>query len=293
MIINAKSMEALYTGFNAEFKQAFTKTESNLDKIASIFPSNNKEENYCWLGFFPKMREWVGDRVVRNVEAFSYNVKNITFESTVAVPREDIEDDNYAIYAPIITQMGEQAKLHPDELLFDLLKSGFSKKCYDGQNFFDADHPVGDNSVSNMQDGSGPAWFLLDTTKAIKPFVFQKRRDYKMTALTRDEDENVFMRKEYIYGVDARVNAGFGLWQMAYVSKAELTPENYAAARAAMRSFKTETGRPLLAQPSLLVVGPALEDAARKLLISQQGTSGETNVNAGTAELLVTSWLAD
>ena len=293
MIINSQATAAIHQGFNAIFKQTFAGTESHLEKIASTFPSIKKEENYCWLGFFPKMREWVGDRVVNNAEAFSYTVKNTTFETTLSVSREDIEDDNIGIYAPIVIQMAEQAKLHPDELLFDLLKNGFSRKCFDGQNFFDADHPVGDRSVSNMQAGTGPAWFLLDTTKAIKPFVFQKRRDYKFTALSRLEDEYVFMRNEFLYGVDARVNAGYGLWQMAFASKAPLTEENYAAARAAMRAVKAENGRPLLINPTMLVVGPELEDAARKLLIAQQGSAGATNIYAGTADLLVTSWLAD
>ena len=31
------------------------------------------------------------------------------------------------------------------------------------------------------------------------------------------------MTDEHVYGVRARVNAGLGLWQMAYASKAPLT----------------------------------------------------------------------
>lgn len=143
-----------------------------------------------------------------------------------------------------------------------------------------------------MQAGSGPAWFLLDTTKQVKPLIFQKRRDYKFTAMTRDEDPNVFMNNEYIYGVDARVNAGYGLWQFAFGSKDTLNAANYAAARAAMRSQKSHSGRPLLITPNVLVVGPALEDTARKLLIAQQDAAGASNIYAGSAELIVTGWLA-
>lgn len=47
-------------------------------------------------------------------------------------------------------------------------------------------------------------------------------------------DENVFYKREYIYGSDGRCNVGFGLWQLAYASKQPLTAENYEAARAAM-----------------------------------------------------------
>ena len=38
---------------------------------------------------------------------------------------------------------------HPDELIFNLLKNGFTSPCFDGQNFFDTDHPViGEDGVT-------------------------------------------------------------------------------------------------------------------------------------------------
>jgi phage major head subunit gpT-like protein len=60
---------------------------------------------------------------------------------------------------------------HPDELVFGLLKDGFTAECFDGQPFFDPDHPIELHegttvSVSNMQDGAGRAWFLSRTRRA-------------------------------------------------------------------------------------------------------------------------------
>ena len=147
-------------------------------------------------------------------------------------------------------------------------------------------------SVSNMQEGTGPAWFLLDTSRAIKPLIFQLRRNYKFVAQNKDTDENVFMRDEYIYGVDARCNVGFGLWQLAFGSKADLTRENYKKARASMMSMKGDNGRPLNIRPSLLVVPPAHEGAALEMVKAERDASGATNVYRNTAEVLVTSWLS-
>jgi phage major head subunit gpT-like protein len=62
------------------------------------------------------------------------------------------------------------------------------------------------------------AWFLLCTNKFLKPFIFQKRKPVELTALTRNNDENVFMRDEFVWGADGRSNAGYGFWQMAYGS---------------------------------------------------------------------------
>jgi phage major head subunit gpT-like protein len=70
--------------------------------------------------------------------------------------------------------------------------------------------------------GSDDAWFLLCTTKPLKPLIFQERKAPKFDALIDDKDENVFMRKQYLYGVHCRANAGYGFWQMAFGSTGEV-----------------------------------------------------------------------
>lgn len=297
MIINKANLAALFTGYKTVFNEAFAAAESDWDKVATLVPSSTKQETYAWLGTSTRFREWIGERVIQNLKSHDYTIKNVSFENTVGVDRDDIEDDTYGVYRPLIAQLGQDAKTHPDTLVFGLLKAGFDTVCYDGQYFFDTDHPVIDEtgveqSVSNVQDGDKTPWFLLDTSKAVKPLIFQRRRDYTFVAMDNDEDEAVFMRKQYRYGVDARVNSGYGLWQLAFGSKKALTAENYAAARAAMMSLKGDGGKPLNVRPTLLVVPPELEGAAREILLAERNDMGATNVYRNTAELLVTPWLA-
>ncbi|MFR9191096.1 MAG: Mu-like prophage major head subunit gpT family protein [Anaerotruncus massiliensis (ex Togo et al. 2019)] len=66
--------------------------------------------------------------------------------------------------------------------------------------------------------GSDTAWYLLRTTKPIKPLIYQERKKPKFVSKTGEQDDNVFFDKQYIYGVDSRGNAGFGFWQMGYGS---------------------------------------------------------------------------
>jgi len=61
-------------------------------------------------------------------------------------------------------------------------------------------------------------WFLLCTRRVIKPIIFQSRVPVEFAALEANS-ENGFMRDEYVYGVRARYNVGYGLWQFAYGSK--------------------------------------------------------------------------
>lgn len=303
MLINKANLDTLFHSFNAAFTKGFGAAETSYRDIAMVVPSEAESETFGWLGQFPKMREWIGDRIIRNLSAHSYNIVNRKFENTVSVQRPVIEDDRYGVFAPIMQEMGRSAAEHPDELIFSLLAQGFTSLCYDGQYFFDTDHPVTDAagapaSASNLQAGAGPAWYLLDCSRAVKPLVYQERIPYKLTALDNDSDPNVFNKDEYVYGVRARANAGFALWQLAYASKADLTAENYEAARAAMRGRRGDENRPLGIKPDTLVVPSSLEGAALRLL--NNGTRVVTvedtpvaiqNEWAGTAKPIISAWL--
>lgn len=293
MIVNQANLRGLNVGYSAAYNKAFEGGGNDYEKIATTVPSSTAETNYKWLGQMPQMREWIEEREIQNLAAYDYTIKNKKFEMTVSVPRDDIEDDQYGVYTPLFSNMGEAAAQHPNTLCFEALKAGFKEKCYDGKPFFAEDHPSGQSGkkkVSNlshekldadsyeaartaMMSLTGDkgkslnlvpnllvvspanekparlilkadqingttnvlkdtaellvateladmpdAWFLLDTKRFLKPIIFQKRKEIKMTSLTKDDDENVFMRDEFIWGADGRSNAGYGFWQMAYGS---------------------------------------------------------------------------
>ena len=58
-------------------------------------------------------------------------------------------------------------------------------------------------------------WYLLCTKRPIKPLILQERTQVEFSSL-EGESESGFMRDQYLYGIRARYNAGFGLWQYAY-----------------------------------------------------------------------------
>ncbi|MFZ6675384.1 Mu-like prophage major head subunit gpT family protein [Undibacterium sp. Xuan67W] len=297
MIINQSNLAALFQGYKLIFQQTFANTLSDWEKIAMLVPSSTAKEVYAWLGQTTRFREWIGDRQIQNLESHDFSIKNKPWENTVAVNRDAIEDDTFGLYKPMLAQLGQDSKQHPDELIFGLLAAGFSSLCYDGQYFFDTDHSVRNadgsvGSVSNFGGGSGAAWYLLDTSKVVKPLIYQVRKDYNFVSMDKETDDNVFNRKEYIYGVDARSNVGFGLWQLAYANKNTLDATAYGAARAAMMNMKGDNGKPLGVRPSLLVVPPSMEKAALELLQAEKNANGATNIYQNTAQLLVTPWLS-
>lgn len=304
-IVTPALLKSLFTGYHTFFQKGLGMARPQYNKIATVIQSSTASNTYGWLGQWPGFREWVGDRVIKNMESHGYQILNKAFESTVGVKRTHIEDDNLGIYAPMMEEMGRATAVFPDELVFPLLKSGFHSECYDGQYFFDTDHPVNrqmdgqgeDISVSNVlidANYTGDAWYLLDTSRALKPLIYQERKKPQFIRMTQEEDEAVFMRGEYRYGVDLRCNVGFGFWQMAYGVKAPLTLDNLWTVYSHMRGFKADGGRPLGIKPKMLVVPTALEKQATQFLERElfvEGSDPVSNELKGKFELVVPDYL--
>lgn len=301
-IVTPALIAALKTSFQKHFQDALQAAPSEFQKLATVVGSTSASNTYGWLGQFPQLREWVGDRVVKDMAAQGYQITNKLFESTVGVRRTDIEDDNVGIYSPLFAEMGRAAGHHPDEQVFALLKAGHATLCFDGQNFFDADHPVypnvdGSGVAATVSNSFAPAadpqtpWYLLDTSRALKPLIYQERSKPEFTSMTKLDDEQVFTADEFRYGVRARNSVGFGFWQMAVRSTKALDAASFQEAYDAMRAFKADGGRPLNLKPTVLVVPTNLRAAAQAVVGIERLADGASNPNYGLVEILDSAWL--
>jgi phage major head subunit gpT-like protein len=306
MLVNKTTLTAVFVAIKTIFNKAFSGAPSQWEKTCTKVPSGTGTENYDWIDAFPKMREWVGDKVIRKLKGHEYSIKNKPYEATVEVKRDDLEDNTTGLYSMQAQSAGQSAKQWPDELTTALKNNAFTGLCYDGQYFYDTDHPVGGSAefpvrnVSNkgtaplswaslalaeasygaarlaimsMTDDEGrplalipdtlevpPAlettanalmnnekfaddkpnpykgqckvvvnplltsatqWMLHCTSQPVKPFIFQVRKEPVFVSQTSMESEDVFMRGSFKFGVEARGNAGYGLWQMSYGSTGE------------------------------------------------------------------------
>jgi phage major head subunit gpT-like protein len=289
-VITPDLLAAAQRGFKTSFQLGLTSTTTLYQQLATVVTSTASEETYGWLGDIPKLRKWIGDRQINSLAAKGYSIRNEKFESTIGVMRDDIEDDKLGLYSPRFQMMGNSAALHPDEITFDLINNGATTGCYDGQNFFDTDHPVGKpgnvTSVENYAPGSGEMWILADLSKPLKPWIFQKRRDYNFVSKEDPKTSDAaFMRDEYMYGVDARVAAGFGFWQMAFGSTDTLDAANLKEAFTAMASFTDDEGRKLNIRPTHLITGNTNLFNAREVLLSKE-IAGSTNTVQNLVQII-------
>ena len=292
-------LTAITAAFRKEFQTGLESVKPDYTAVAMTIPSNTATNTYAWLGKFPQMREWVGSRQIEKMNKQAMSLDNKKFEATVGVARTDIEDDQVGMYRPMMAAMGESAAALPDTLVWGLLKKGKTTVGYDGQYFFDTDHPVYEKSDGTGQntphsnlttgtDNDAPTFYVVDDTKTLKPLIFQNRTDPEFeTKFDPSKSDRVFMEDEYLYGSRRRCNAGFGLWQLMHMAeKTELTRENLAAIIVKMQKIKADGGYVLNVKPSLLVVPPELEDKARELLEADK-INGTTNTFEGRLKMHV------
>lgn len=69
-----------------------------------------------------------------------------------------------------------------------------------------------------LRDTADDYWFLLDTKRPVRGLILQQRSDVpvEFSAMESHNSESGFMRDRFLYGVRARYNVGYGLWQAAF-----------------------------------------------------------------------------
>lgn len=281
------------TMFSNAFQAGLTKAQADHAIIATEIPSTTAINTYAWLGSFPQMRQWIGAREAQGLSDFrAYQLENKPYEITVKVPVEAIEDDQFGLYAPIAEEMGYAVRQHPGRLVFQALYNGAEAEslCYDGKPFFATDHPKDGTAWSNYTAGAGEPWVLADATRPLKPIILQMRRKPELVGKNQAADDNVFWEKELVWGADGRYVVGYGFPQLAHMSKATLNEDNFAAVKAAMMKLVDAKNNPIMLNPSILIVGPDNEHAARKLLLQSAKANGEDNILKGIVDLHVTPY---
>lgn len=301
MDITPQSLDSFFYGLDARYNAYFERTPIWWDRLATLIPSTTASQRHWWTAQIPRFREWLGERIIRNVAQRSQELFNKDWELTEGIPRNQLQDDQVGALMMAVAQMGERAKKLPDDILTRTIQSGNVTPCWDGANFFDTSHPVspgnstlgtysnnflstpfnlnnfvavrqamvgtlgedgkplevmpnllivppqleiaakqllngqivapasafGINAAGVQQSnvltgtcdvlvvkefGNDPnTWYMADVSKGMLPFVWQLRQAPKFQNLTADSDPNVFWRKQYVYGADARGNAGYGM----------------------------------------------------------------------------------
>lgn len=154
MIINRANMDGLFQSYSVKFSEAQKKAQTRaydnqlmVVDIALVMPVTGAATVHPWLEQIRGIKEWVGDRLISNITLGKLTVTNRDFENTVSVPRNDIEDDQYGVYTPLIGMMGADAESLWIRLAIEALLS--NGNWADGNPILCSGRKLGQSTITN------------------------------------------------------------------------------------------------------------------------------------------------
>jgi phage major head subunit gpT-like protein len=142
MDITPAALATYFKTLSFAFASGMASAPTYWAQVATEIPSSGEGNIYPFLATIPGLREWVGPRVVNNVSLRNYVLTNKWWEDTVGIDRQKLEDDQYGFFAPLIGMLGMQVQEWRDRELARVIEAGTTDLCWDGQFFFDTDHPI-------------------------------------------------------------------------------------------------------------------------------------------------------
>lgn len=225
MNLTPENMQALFYSFNSLLQRGLGGGWTEWVKYCTVINSGTLIEKYPMTVISGGMREWVGERVINEIEGKMFEVKNKDFEATQGVDRNDLEDDQIGFYETLFTEMGiNAAELWPRLSVIALTETA---KWADGVDFFSASRKIGKATINNVVSGA-------------------------------------------------------------------LSVTNYETARAQMMGFCKADKTPIGLIPDTLMVGPSLENTARRILKAElvvENSNTVSNIHKDECDILVNPYL--
>ncbi len=163
MDINRANLDALFNTYSTAFNAGLTAaapTKPNSVKLGMFIMEavvGGSAVVHAWLETLPALVKWIGTRAIKNISSKKLTVANDDYANAVAVKANDIKDDTYGVYTPLITALGVQAGKLWGKLAIDALTA--NGKWADGADFFGTTRKYGSNTIVNKTTSA-----LSDTT---------------------------------------------------------------------------------------------------------------------------------
>ena len=182
MELTRPNSQILFTGWNSLFQGAYQATELYWKLFATRIPSMTEAELYNWIAQLPGLEEVCGPAKINNVPLRDYILTNKVFKSNIGLNKWKVKNDQHGVFAPTVTAFGEACARWPDEQVAAAVEAATSAICYDGQPFFDIDHPYAiDNPSLGVYCNNfvGPEYDLEANPVGVWGFAQSKMGTYK------------------------------------------------------------------------------------------------------------------
>lgn len=305
MDINFESMSDLNRTVVGAFMDEFERAaDIEWPALATEIQSGSSSNLYPFMNATDGMREWLGEATFEQLASGRYSIDNRKFQKGIEADRDQIVDDadgGAGLYGSAARIAAVACASHPDELVIaEALAQGETLLCHDGQPYFDASHPNQTDAgvQSNLMGGGGTAWYVMDTSRPLKPLIYQVREPLRIDPLTDLTNAYSFTSHKFRWNAWLRDAAGFGPWRLAVKSQQTLDEAGFVAARARLEGFHmgvkdplTNSYRSARNKATLLVVPFSLRDTARKLITQERLASGEDNYLRNSIQIHASRYL--
>ena len=150
MQVTAENVALLSATVKSIYADAYKAQMGVAATIATVLPSTQQVENYAWLGEHPVMKPFLDERTIAALKDYGFAIRNRKYEATIGVTRDMLEDDQTGQIALRVRSLAEAGMEHYEQLLFELIRSAETAKCYDGQPFYSNTHPLGAGTAGNL-----------------------------------------------------------------------------------------------------------------------------------------------
>jgi phage major head subunit gpT-like protein len=110
MDINRQSLQVLFQGLSTQFKLGLQNPPmvEALTRLTTPTTSETAAEVFGFMMRTMGWKEWPKntDRQLQNVKSDLWRVESLTYESTVAIPFQDLADDHLGLYSPMVQYLG-------------------------------------------------------------------------------------------------------------------------------------------------------------------------------------------
>lgn len=146
MSVNTESaINRVFQEYSNELLKELDAAPEVSSKFAMEVPSSSRSTLHGWLADQSSVKEWLGKRKAQSMGTRHWEVVNRHFELTYGFDVNQINDDLSGLVAQAVMKArSNQSKWarHKDLMCALALEAGVDTDCYDGQFFFDTDHPV-------------------------------------------------------------------------------------------------------------------------------------------------------
>jgi phage major head subunit gpT-like protein len=145
-VVTPALLANLKKAMNTAFNKGRTIVPNYVQRLGLLrVQSQTAEELYGWVQDLPGMEKNVAEIAWKSIVLDAHSIVNDEFKAGIVIPRKDIEDDQYGMYANVASRFGQEGESQPDYELISLMTKLFTTaKAYTGKAFFATDHKIGE-----------------------------------------------------------------------------------------------------------------------------------------------------